>query len=81
MEIEEVGGLLDLGCGMALECQSGVGVRHTLTVIDHLYHRASGIYNQHIDGLGSRVNCILHEFLDHRCGALYHLARRNLISH
>ena len=81
VEVEQVGSLLDLGCGMAFKGQSGVGVRHTLTVIYHLYHRASGIYNQYVDGLGTRVNSVFHEFLNHRRGALYHLSRRNLVGH
>ena len=81
MEREEVVGLAYLGCGMTLERQARVGLRHTATIVDDLYRGTSGIHHEHLDSLGARIDSILHEFLDNRGWALYHLTCRYLIGY
>jgi hypothetical protein len=81
MEGEEVIGLADLTGSMALESQTGIGLRHTATIVNDLHGRPSGINHQYVDSMCSGINGILHQLLDDRGGALYHLTSSYLISH
>ena len=79
MEGEEVVSLADLRCRMALESQTGVRLRHALSVVDDLDRGAPCVDNDHTDGLRTSIDSILHEFLDHRGWSLDHLTSRNLV--
>jgi hypothetical protein len=61
---EEVISLSNLTGGVTLESQTGIGFRHTTTIVDNLYGGTSRINHQHVDGMGSGVDSILHQFLD-----------------
>ena len=66
---------------MTFEGQTGIGLRHATAVVDDLYGRASGIDDDHIDGMGTGIDSIFYQLLDDRGGALYHLASGNLVGH
>ena len=81
MKVEEVVGLTDLRCSMALKGQASVGLRHAFTIVDDLNGRAPGIDDSDVDMLGTGVDSVLDEFLDDRGGALDDLAGRNLVGY
>ena len=66
---------------MALKGHTCVDRRHAATVVHDLYQRSTGILEIDADISGSGIDGILHEFLDHRGRALYHLACGDLIGH
>ena len=66
---------------MALKGETRIGVRHSLSVVDHLDGCLSRIHHKHVDAAGSGVNGVLHQFLDDRRGALYHLTGCYLVGH
>ena len=78
---EEVVGLTDLRCGVTLERESGIRLRHALAVVDDLDGRASGINDDHMDGRRPGINGVLHQFLHHRGRALDHLTSRYLVGY
>ena len=79
LESEEIVGLAYLGGGMTLEREAGIGFGHTASIIDNLYRCTAGIHHEYLYGLGTCIDSILHEFLDNRGWALYHLTCRYLI--
>ena len=79
MKREEVVSLTDLRRGVALKSQAGIGLRHAAAVVNDLQRRASGIGDEHADIAGTGIDSILHQLLDDRGGALYHLASGNLV--
>ena len=66
---------------MALECQTGIGRRHALAVVDNLDKGAPGIFQHNLNRGGPGIDSILDQLLDYRSRALYHFACRNLIGH
>ena len=81
MKIEEVVGLADLGGGMTLKRQTGIGFRHSLSIIYHQYTCTSGIDYSHINTCGTCINRILHQLLDDRGRTLYHLSCSYLVGY
>ena len=79
MEGKQVIGRANLRGRMSLESHAGICLRHPFAIIDHLNQRTSRIHDVHPNHRGTCVNRILHQFLDHGGGTLYHLARRNLV--
>ena len=71
----------DLRRGMALERQPGIGLGHTLAIVDDLNGGAPGIYDNHVDGCGTSIDGILHQFLDDRGRTLYHLTSCYLVGY
>ena len=66
---------------MALKGQSGIGIGHATAVVNDLNAGASRVNHQYVNGPGTGIHGILHQFLDNRCGALYHLACCYLVGH
>ncbi len=66
---------------MALESHTGIGGRHTVTVVNHLDERTPGILEHYRDFCGTCIHSILYEFLYHGSRSLYHLSGRNLVRH
>ena len=81
MESKEIIGFQDLGSGMTLKRQTGIGIRHSLTIVDHLNGGSSSIYYQHMDRHGPRIDSILHQFLDNGCRTLDHLTSGDLVGY
>ena len=79
VEGKEIGCLLDLRGGMTLKGETGISLRHSLTVVNHLDRGPSGIHHQHMDGLGICIHGVFHQLLDHRGRALYHLSSCDLV--
>ena len=79
MKIEEVVGLADLGGGMTLKRQTGIGFRHSFPVVDDLHQCLSRVLDQDLDLCGTGINSILDQLLDNRSRSLNHFASRNLI--
>ena len=65
VEIEEVGGILDLGCSVTLEGHTRIGLRHTLAVVDDAYGGLAGIGDTQFDNIGSGIHRVLQQFLDY----------------
>ncbi len=81
VESEEVVGTGDFGCGMALEGQACVGGAHAGAVVNDLYERPSGVFDDYLDFGGAGVYGVFHEFFHHRCGPLDDFAGSNLVGH
>ena len=81
MQGEEVVGIGDLRGGVTLKRQTGVGLRHALTVVDHLYRGPSGIHHHHMDGRRTGIHRILYQFLDDGCRTLDDLTSSDLVGH
>ena len=78
---EEIIGMLYLGCGVTLESEASVSVAHSHAVVYYLNQCPSGIFKHYGDRCGSGIDGIFHQLLYDRCGALYHFAGSDLISH
>ena len=74
-DVLEVVSCMELGCGMTLEAEHRLVRRHSAAVVDDLDQGTSGILNLHGHLVGTSVNGILHEFLDHGCRSLHDLSR------
>ena len=70
-----------LGRGMTFESQPGIGLRHSLAIVDDLYRRASGVDHRHVDMARSGIHGVLHQFLYDTGRTLYHLTGRYLVGH
>ena len=81
MQFKEIRRLTDFGCGMTLESQTRIRVRHPATVVHHLYQRFPGIGQDYPYLRGSGVDGILNKFLYHRGRTLYDLPGSYLICH
>ena len=81
MKGKEVVGLCDLRGGMTLERQAGICLRHTLSIVDHLNHRSSGIHHHHMNGRSTGIHRVLHQLLDDRSRSLDDLTSSNLVGH
>ena len=64
---------------MALESETGIGLRHTTAVVDDLNAGTSSIYHHDIDGVCSGIHSILYQLLDDRGWSLYHLSSSYLV--
>ena len=53
--------------------------RHAAAVVDNLYQVAPAVAEVDLHARRPGVDGVLHHLLDHRCGAVHHLARRNLV--
>ena len=76
---KEIVGLEDLGGGMALERETGIGLRHALTVVDDLDGGPASIDNQHMNRRGTCIDGILDQLLDYGSRALDHLTSSYLV--
>ena len=66
---------------MPLKSQAGIGLGHTLTIVNHLYQCATAVCHNNLNFRSTGINGILDKFLYNRRGALHNLACRNLIGH
>ena len=48
---------------MTLKCQSGIGLRHTYAIVNHLNTGTSSVSYQDTDTTSTCINSILHQFL------------------
>ena len=71
----------DLARGVAVERHAGVDGRHAASVVHDLNQVLAAVAEVHLDRAGSGVDGILHHLLDHRRGAVHHLARGDLVRH
>ena len=74
----QVRAFADLARGMTFEAEQGVGAIHAAPVISHADQAGSAALELHRDALGTRIDGVLHQFLDHRGGALDHLPGSDL---
>ena len=65
VQTEKVVGRAYLRRSMTFKRQSGIGFRHSLSVVNNLYQRTSRIDNDNLNILGTSINSILHQFLYH----------------
>ena len=79
MEGKEVVGLADLRRSMTLERQTGIGLRHSLSVVDDLNRGAPCINDDDMDGFGPCVDSILHQLLHNGSRSLNHLTSGYLV--
>ena len=80
-DVEQVGGRQDFRCGVALEAHPRVGCRHSAAIVDDLNERFAGVFHNHLNFGGARVDRVLNQLLNHRCRALHNFASRNLVGH
>ena len=64
---------------MAFESQSGIGIRHTTTIINDLNDRTTCINDQDIYRLRTGIDSILDQLFDDACRTLDNLTSRNLV--
>ena len=64
---------------MALERETGIGLRHALTVVDDLDGGPASIDNQHMNRRGTCIDGILDQLLDYGSRALDHLTSSYLV--
>ena len=81
MQCKKVVCLTDLRGSMTFESQSSISLRHSTSIIYHLNRRSSGINYQHPNRLGTSINSILNQLLNHRSRALDDLTSSNLVGH
>lgn len=79
MQRKQIVGLLDFRRRVPLECQAGIGRRHSRTVVDDLNKRTPRLFQNDTDMSSTGVNGILHQLLDYRRRALYHLSGSYLV--
>ena len=64
---------------MPFEGESRIRLRHALPIIDDLYGSPSGIHHHDMDGLGTGIDRIFHQFLDDGSWSLNDFASGNLV--
>ena len=64
---------------MPLKSQTGIGLAHSLSVVNHLYAGLSRIDNDDLNGRCSGIDGVLNKFFDDRRRTLDDLSRCNLI--
>ena len=78
-ERKEIVCLADFRGRMTLESQSGIGLRHSLAIINDLDIGATGIHHRYMDIPGTCIHSVLNQLLDYGSWTLYHLSCRYLI--
>ena len=81
MQGKEIVGLPNLGSGMALKRETGIGIGHALAVVSHLNGSAPGINHQHIDDCSTGIDGVFDQLLDDGSRTLNDFAGRYLIGH
>jgi hypothetical protein len=66
---------------MTLESQTRISLGHATAVIDDLNGCSSGIDDDNVDGLSTRIDSVLNEFLYHGGRALDDLTSGNLVGY
>ena len=70
----QVGGGLNFAGCMAQKCLGHIGARNAAAVVRHTHIGGAAVVNFNGDHRCARVNGVFGQLLDHRCGALHHLA-------
>lgn len=78
-QLEEVGGLADLGGSVAFEGHACVGRAHALAVINDLQECSTTISHQDADVIGTCIQCVLHQLFEAGGRSLYDLTGCNLV--
>ena len=81
MQLEEVGRLAYFRCGVALECQAGVGVGHACTVVNHLYECFAGVAQYYLDAFRFGIDSVFNQFLDYGGRTLDYFSGGYLVGH
>ena len=81
MQREQIVGLTNLRRGMTLESQTGICRRHATAVVNDLNAGTPCIDHRHMDGAGTGINGVLHQFLDDGCRTLNDLTSSYLVCH
>src|SRR5690606_14249308 len=66
---------------MTFESHLGVGRTHSLAIVDNLYERSPGIFQDDVDLPGTGIERVLHQLLNYRRRPLYNLSRCNLVGY
>jgi hypothetical protein len=66
---------------MTFESQTGIGLAHSLAIVDNLNTGAAGILDIDIYVAGSGIHGILHQLLDDRSRTLDNLSGSNLVGY
>ena len=74
----QVGAFANLARGMPFKAEEGVGAVHAAPVVGDADETGASALKLDGDALGSRVDGVLDQFLDHRGGALDHLTGSHL---
>ena len=69
----------NLAGGVTREGQRQIIRGNAAAVVTHAQQLDAALLHIDIDAFGTGVDAVLQQFLDHRCRALDHLARRNLV--
>ena len=75
----EVVAVAELARRVALEAKERVVLAHPAAIVRHRDKAAPARRNLHIDLRRTRIERVLEQLLQHRCGPLDHLARRDLV--
>ena len=81
MKGKKVVSLTNLRRSMTLKSQTSIRLRHATTVINYLYRSTSGIHHQHIDGVCTSIDGILHQLFNNRSWPLNYLSCGYLVGY
>ena len=79
MQGKKIGSLTDLRSGMALKSESGIRLRHTLSIVYNLNAGTTSILHQHLHSGSPSINGVFHQLLYHRSWSLDDFTSSDLV--